>query len=198
QIATNHDRQERRLLLQGREARADLRRRLQELSEIPGIGLGGRRFARAARRGTNERRSCNGVFGVGAGDVVEGWAVTNGTLRMTNDERNAKVGIGRRALPILLTAAAVVGLSACSSKPVVSDKPMKPETLQQEIGYAGLGQETVIDPVTTNATVVALDAAQRLITLKYADGSIAPYKAGPEVGNFNDLKVGDQVKLTAV
>jgi hypothetical protein len=107
-------------------------------------------------------------------------------------------GLLRRAYALLLLALAVAGLTSCSSKPVMPDKPMKPETLQQEIGYAGLGRETVIDPVTTNATVVALDATQRLITLKYANGSIAPYKAGPEVGNFNDLKVGDQVKLTAV
>ncbi len=105
---------------------------------------------------------------------------------------------GLPALPTLLTAAALAGLISCSSKPVVPDKPMKAETLQQEIGYAGFGQETVIDPVTTNATVVALDAAQRMITLKYANGTIAPYKAGPEVGNFNELKVGDEVKLTAV
>src|SRR5437867_708317 len=75
---------------------------------------------------------------------------------------------------LILAAATLI---SCSSKPVVPDKPMKAETLQQEIGYAGFAQETVIDPVTTNATVVALDAAQRMITLKYANGTVAPYKA---------------------
>jgi hypothetical protein len=126
---------------------------------------------------------------------------------MTNDERKPKgeirrstqAGILRFRPPLLASSlAAVAGLTACSSKPPAPDKPMKPETLQQEIGYAGLGQETVIDPVTTNATVVALDPGQRVITLKYANGMVAPYKAGPEVGNFNELKVGDEVKLTAV
>jgi hypothetical protein len=95
---------------------------------------------------------------------------------------------------IALSLIAVAVFTSCSSKPTQYTGPIK--TFQQEGGYAGFGGERVVDATTTTATVVALDPTHRIITLKYPDGRLAPYKAGPEVGNFDALKPGDEVKTT--
>jgi Cu/Ag efflux protein CusF len=48
------------------------------------------------------------------------------------------------------------------------------------------------------ATVTAIDAASRKVTLVGPDGSKTVFKAGPEVINFDQMRVGDQVKATVV
>ena len=47
--------------------------------------------------------------------------------------------------------------------------------------------------VTETATIVAIDSANRLITLKDKDGITDTIVAGPEVKRFSELKVGDVV-----
>ena len=46
---------------------------------------------------------------------------------------------------------------------------------------------------TRTATVTKVDAKDRWITLKLADGSIVDVQAGPAVKNFAQIKVGDEV-----
>lgn len=46
---------------------------------------------------------------------------------------------------------------------------------------------------TETATIVAIDATNRVISLKTADGSVADIVAGPEIQRFNELKAGDKV-----
>lgn len=46
---------------------------------------------------------------------------------------------------------------------------------------------------TVTATIQAIDAANRLVTLKFEDGTVDTVYAGPEVKRFNELKVGDRV-----
>jgi hypothetical protein len=53
-----------------------------------------------------------------------------------------------------------------------------------------------VDAVKVTATVTDLDAAKRLITIKRSDGVKRTFKAGPEVVNFGQIKVGDQVSAT--
>ena len=48
---------------------------------------------------------------------------------------------------------------------------------------------------TITATVTALDAAKRLVTLKAADGREVTVEAGPAVRNFAQLEVGDKVNV---
>ena len=55
-----------------------------------------------------------------------------------------------------------------------------------------------VEAVSSTATVDAIDAATRMVTLKFADGTTQAYKAGPEVRNFDQVSVGDQVKTTYV
>jgi hypothetical protein len=56
----------------------------------------------------------------------------------------------------------------------------------------------VAESVTATATVEAVDAAKRTVTLKFADGKTQTYKLGPEVKNFDQIKVGDRLKSTLV
>jgi hypothetical protein len=59
----------------------------------------------------------------------------------------------------------------------------------------GAAQKAVsaADAVSATATIQAIDAANRLVTLKYTDGTVDTIAAGPEVQRFNELKVGDIV-----
>jgi hypothetical protein len=47
--------------------------------------------------------------------------------------------------------------------------------------------------VVVTATVKAVDKKHRIVTLKYPDGKEAKVKCGPEVRNFAQIKVGDDV-----
>jgi len=51
-----------------------------------------------------------------------------------------------------------------------------------------------VDTFTATATVTAIDAANRKVTLVTPEGHKATYKAGPDVANFGQIQVGDQVK----
>jgi len=50
--------------------------------------------------------------------------------------------------------------------------------------------------VTATATITAIDAATRTLTLKNDKGEEDSFTAGPQVTRFNQLKVGDKVRLT--
>ncbi len=52
----------------------------------------------------------------------------------------------------------------------------------------------MVEVVTVTAAVDAVDAANRTVTLKMPDGTSRTIKAGPEVKNFDQIKVGDKVK----
>ena len=52
----------------------------------------------------------------------------------------------------------------------------------------------IVDTFTTTATVTGIDAAKRKVTMVTPGGSMSTYKAGPEVVNFAQIQIGDQVK----
>jgi hypothetical protein len=54
----------------------------------------------------------------------------------------------------------------------------------------------VVEAVSGTATVDAVDKEKRMVTLKFADGKTQSLKLGPEVRNFDQIQVGDQVKAT--
>ena len=60
------------------------------------------------------------------------------------------------------------------------------------------GKVAMADAVRVSATVQAIDKDKRLVTLKRKDGSTFVVTAGPEVKNFDQIKVGDQVVLRYV
>ena len=47
-----------------------------------------------------------------------------------------------------------------------------------------------------HATVTAIDAPTRMLTLKGSDGSSATFAVGPEVKNFPQIRVGDKVVVS--
>jgi len=55
------------------------------------------------------------------------------------------------------------------------------------------GQGTIAQSVTVTATVTAVDAANRQVTLKGPRGNEVPMTVGPDVRNLEQVKVGDQV-----
>ncbi len=62
---------------------------------------------------------------------------------------------------------------------------------------AGVPGGVVVRTVEVRARVVAIDAAARKLTLVSPGGIKKTVKAGPDVRNFDQLRVGDQVKVTA-
>ena len=52
----------------------------------------------------------------------------------------------------------------------------------------------IVETTTLTATVKAINSAKRKVTLVYSNGSKSTYKAGPEVVNFDQIQVGDQIK----
>jgi len=54
----------------------------------------------------------------------------------------------------------------------------------------------VVDRFTMTATVQAIDAGKRKLTLVTTGGSKSTYKAVPEIVNFDLIQVGDQVRAT--
>src|SRR5688572_23259202 len=57
------------------------------------------------------------------------------------------------------------------------------------------GKATVAQAQTITATVEAVDAAQRQITLKGPKGKVVPLTVGPDVRNLEQVKVGDRVAV---
>ena len=84
---------------------------------------------------------------------------------------------------LIVAATASFTASAQSSGAVVDRQP----------GKVGIAQA-----VDVTATISALDAAKREITLKGPDGKEVTMVAGPEVKNFSQLKVGDKVDIQYV
>lgn len=101
-----------------------------------------------------------------------------------------------RSLPstraIALSALSMAALAGCTS-----DEPPPPaaatRTVEADPGVAG---GTIVNTVRVSATVAAKDTINRRITLLSADGKRTTFKAGPEIVNFPQIKVGDRVNAT--
>ncbi|HWB30693.1 MAG TPA: hypothetical protein VG736_09340 [Vicinamibacterales bacterium] len=53
-----------------------------------------------------------------------------------------------------------------------------------------------VDSVTATATIQAIDATTRRVTLRLDKGDEDTFVAGPEVTRFDELNVGDKIKMT--
>ena len=60
------------------------------------------------------------------------------------------------------------------------------------------GKGAVAQTVKITATITAIDKASRDVTLKGPQGNEMTVTAGPEVKNFDNMKVGDQVSVEYV
>jgi hypothetical protein len=60
------------------------------------------------------------------------------------------------------------------------------------------GAEPAVELVEISGVIVAIDTATREVTLDLGDGKTMAFVAGPEVQNFLQLAVGDQVEMEHV
>ncbi|MGH8767511.1 MAG: hypothetical protein ACREVT_04925 [Burkholderiales bacterium] len=92
-----------------------------------------------------------------------------------------------RLITLALLPAAILTFTSCATKMEGVEETTVIETADGAV---------VVDTFTTTATVTGIDTAKRKVTLVSPSGSKSIYKAGPEVVNFAQIRVGDQVKAT--
>jgi hypothetical protein len=96
-----------------------------------------------------------------------------------------------KIVAITALPAALLAVTSCSSNP--KGGVQSTSTTQTKKGVPG---GSVVQTHKTTATVAAVDALTRHITLQTADGRTEVVKAGPEVANFDQIQVGDKVNVT--
>ena len=103
--------------------------------------------------------------------------------------------INLSSLTAIIAAAFLIILGgACSS--TIPLKVTGPETFA---GSQNFGGEVVVNAIQTTNTVLAIDTAHRRVTLKNNFSSkVHQYKCGPQVVNFDQIKVGDVVHATVI
>jgi hypothetical protein len=90
-----------------------------------------------------------------------------------------------KIIALVLLPTAII-FTSCSTTSV----PVEIMAIETPDGAIVVGTTTMI------ATVKAIDASKRKLTLVSPNGSKSTYKAGPEVVNFSQIQVGDQIKTT--
>lgn len=80
--------------------------------------------------------------------------------------------------------------------PVVASAQQPPKTAT--IVEKEKGAVAVADAVELQGTVTALDKNTRAVTIQGATGKVMTVTAGPQIKNFNKIKVGDLVTLSYV
>jgi len=96
--------------------------------------------------------------------------------------------IMKKSLIILSPIITALTLTGCWTPPNANVQPVgEPRLIQSGIP---------VQSVQESATVESLDVSQRVITFKLPDGSSTTCPAGPQVLNLDQVKVGDQVKVT--
>jgi hypothetical protein len=94
--------------------------------------------------------------------------------------RHASVSISALALGALL------GLSACASEARTTTGPVE---------TGGPLAAEISNEMTATADVVAVDKAQRLVTLRGDDGRLVDVRASDAVRNFDQIKAGDTLRV---
>ena len=84
---------------------------------------------------------------------------------------------------------ALLAFSSCSTEP-------KHQGVGYEVIQPGQAGGVRVQTYKETATVTGIDKVTRKVTLVTKDGAKTTVKAGPEVVNFDQIQVGDQVKAT--
>lgn len=91
-------------------------------------------------------------------------------------------------------AAALLALGACTSAP----QKTAPAESPAEVSVALPDGVVVAEAIEVSATVTAVDTGTRRVTLAMPDGKQTTYVARKDAVNFDQIRVGDQVKATVV
>ena len=97
-----------------------------------------------------------------------------------------------RSIPAALLSAALLTLPSCSDK---GPEP-KAESTDSKTYQVGVPGSIAVDTTTVTANVVSVFAASREVVLDAPAGKRFTVKCGPEVVNFDQIRPGDQVKVT--
>jgi uncharacterized Ntn-hydrolase superfamily protein len=108
------------------------------------------------------------------------------TINKQKKDPTMKVTHQLTLVAIALMSAMVV--TSCCSEP-------KGEHSQLTTIQPGVPGAVTVDTYTQTATVTGIDKAARKVTLVDQDGAKTTFTAGPEVANFAQIEVGDQVKV---
>jgi len=92
---------------------------------------------------------------------------------------------------LILIGAALIGTASLPA--MAQTNPPAPKAVVA--ASSSPGQATMAAAVTVSATVTAIDKATRLVTLKGPEGKLTTITAGPDVRNFDQVKVGDVVTV---
>jgi Cu/Ag efflux protein CusF len=92
---------------------------------------------------------------------------------------------------IALVPAALLTFTSCSSSK--SKGGAEETTFSAQEGVPG---GTLVETRKTQATVTGIDPASREVTLVSPEGKKSKITVDPEVRNFNQIQIGDQVKAT--
>lgn len=99
-----------------------------------------------------------------------------------------------------LMPAAILTFTSCSStdkdKGGAEATPKGGTTEAAAYVQEGVPGGIVVETYKSTATVTSIDPASRKLTMVTPDGTKSKYTAGPEIANFNQIQVGDQVKAT--
>lgn len=88
-----------------------------------------------------------------------------------------------------LLSAGTFGLTSCSSTP-------EGESTAFVATEKGVPGGIAVESYRVTATITGVDPVTRKVTVVTPEGKKTVFKAGPEVVNFPQLRVGDQVKAT--
>lgn len=91
---------------------------------------------------------------------------------------------------LALSPAALLILTSCSSN------PPPPQVSSAAAFQPGVPGGVFVETQSLTANVTAIDAAKRKVTLVTSDGNKTTVKCGPDVINFDQIRVGDQLKVT--
>jgi len=89
------------------------------------------------------------------------------------------------------TSTVLAGLAWLASASLLSGQQPAPQAKQQSPDAV-----TKVNSVSATATIMAIDSTLRVLTLKNEKGEEDSFAVGPAVTRFNELKVGDKVKMT--
>ncbi len=98
----------------------------------------------------------------------------------------------KHSLAMLAVATGFSFTSGCTSTP----KTAEIHQTQVMVTQSGVPGGTTIDTYQSSATVTAIDAATRSVTVVSPNGAMATFECGTNVINFDQIHVGDQIRAT--
>ncbi len=108
-----------------------------------------------------------------------------------NDKGNKRMNLLLKCSLSTLTAMALIALVSCSSTPL----PPENQAYQRMTYKPGVPGGAIVETHTMYANVTDIDASNRRVTLVNSEGEKATVKCGPDIVNFDQIRVGDQLKV---